>query len=411
MAEETVGLDERISAAWKSAGLDARNENTEVFAEGSDDVEDDGDDTPVDTEDADGDADVDPVDPDTDADASDTDADEKDGEAEVEVEAEPIKPSKTEEKAQKEAEDDLAEALGLGKPPADPKKRAQWWKTRLPYSQVHKAVTERTKKITEGHAATLKERDDKLAGYDTRFTDVQKVEKIITENPEQYVRTLAQLFPETYGQLFAPLFRQGDTKAEELVKPEDPGPMPEPDFDLGDGRKTYSMEGMTKLREWDRKVTQQETLKSLQPHIAFLDQQKTAAAKKQQEDQQRETIRKGQEVADAALAEIRTLDLAEENLDAILAEAQKCPAHYDAEKALNVAYRKVVMPKLKANRDEMQAQIVKDLKKASAKKTSATLKQQSVGAKKDETTESTGDAEEDLNNRIRRAWKRKGLSA
>jgi hypothetical protein len=42
--------------------------------------------------------------------------------------------------AQKQAEDDLAAALGLGNPPEDPKKRVQWWKTGVPYSQLTKAL-------------------------------------------------------------------------------------------------------------------------------------------------------------------------------------------------------------------------------------------------------------------------------
>lgn len=401
MADET--LDQKIMSGWESAGLDASADTEDAPTVESDGEEPVESDTP-DAEEVqvdDPDAAPDPAEEVVDPEATET-------EGETETPAEET-PAKTAEQVQKDADDDLAEALGLGKPPADPKKRAAWWKSRLPYSQVHKEVVAREKRLREAHEGVVKTHTTKISEYDTRFADVQKVENLIKDEPEHYVKTLATLFPDTYGKMFAPLLGDGTTPVDKATLPTevDPGPKPEADLDLGDGRKTYSIEGYDKLMEWQRLTTEQNMLKRFKPHMDFMDSQRKAAEKAQKDQQSAETIKRGREATDKAVAEVRTWDLGEQNLKEIVDEAAKLGPDVDVATALNIAYRKVVIPKMKqsltADRDKVRAEVLAELKKKSAKQTAAGLQTQTrtVVPK----TPATGDLDE----RLKAKWKREGL--
>lgn len=387
-------LNTAIAAKWESAGLNAGDDDTEVLENGGEEDVVDVDDSipdpaePSGEEGASGDTSDDPP---AEADAAETDPPVEKAAVETETKAEEL---------QHDAEDELATALGLGKPPEDPKKRAQWWKTRVPYSQLHKVVTEREKKLNDTHTGVLKERDTKITEYDTRFSDVKKVEDIITNNPEQYIKTLAALFPDTYGKTFAPLLAKPAAPVPEVV---DPGPMPEPDYSLPDGSKTYSLAGLQKRLEWDQKVSEQKILERFKPHLEFVQQQQTEAEKQKKIHTAEEIQKQGEKSANEAIAEAETWDLGKENIKEIVEVAKKLDSRYDAVTALNIAYRQVVVPKLKAKRDEMHAEILKGMKKTSAKQTAAALTQtRSVPAVVDP-------ASTDLDTRIKAAWKRKGL--
>lgn len=386
-------LDTKIASAWESAGLDVSNDGLDV----PDSSDDDGDDAPPTVEDSSDDTSADT--PDTPANTTPVEEESTEESAVDAVAETPEVPEQTEaQQEQQQAEDDLAAALGLGAPPTDPQKRKQWWKTRMPYSQVHKVVQEREKKLQEAHAAALQEHTGQLTKYETRIADVAKVENIISNNPEQYVTTLAQLFPETYGRIFAPLFQQD---AQPLPEVQDqPLSMPEPDLDLGDGSKTYSLEGLKGFAQWVRDDTLREFNAQFRPHLDYVQQQKEYAL---QQAQAQERYQQGMQTAQGALEEVKTWDLGAENITEILTEAAKLDPRYDALTALSMAYRKVVVPKLKLSQDEMRAQILKDMKKASAKKT-ATQVTQTVRTK-----ETPDESMLDLDTRIRNAWKRKGL--
>lgn len=400
MSEDTVNA--AIAAKWENAGLDASNDDTDIPDGGGEEEI-----TPVE----DGETEEVPVDDGTvvedDATGETPETDGTEAVVEEEVETPPAT-TKEEKQEIKEAEDDLAEALGLGKPPADPQKRKAWWKSRVPYSQLHKVVTEREKKLNESHTGVVKGYTDQISERDGRFAEVKKVEDLIRDDPKHYVKTLADIFPDTYGKMFAPILTNGAAGEAALLEVVDPGPKPEADLKLANGDMTYSVDGYQKLMEWQQKVTEQNMLKRFQPHLDFVKSQEAAAAKKQKEDLAAQHKQKGVETSQKALAEVDTWEFGKENKDAILAEAAKLPEHYDAETALNIAYRKimatVVVPKLKADRDAMTAEILKSMKKTSAKSTAAGLTQVRTAA-----TTSADGATVDLDTRIKNAWKRKGL--
>jgi hypothetical protein len=327
--------------------------------------------------------------------------DEEEVEAPVEDASESVDSETTAEQTQKEIEDDLAEALGLGKPPTDPKKRAAWWNSRVPYSKIHKSVTAREKKLRDTHDGVLQEHRNRITEYDTRFADVQKVEGLIENHSQEYVRRLAELFPDTYGKMFAPILGGHNGTPAKLIEESDPGPKPEPDYRLPDGSMTYGIEGHQKLMEWQQKVTEQSMLKRFKPHLDFVQsQQKSQLAEQMRQE--------GLQTAKAAIEEVKAWPLAAENIEAIVAEAAKLDAKIPAFKALTLAYNKLIFPKMQLSQDELQAKIIADLKKRSAKKTSLELSQNKTN-QQDDVSDDPGDPEEALNKRIKEAFKRKGI--
>lgn len=380
-------LNQAIADRWADAGLDASSEDLDIPAEPE---------VAEGTENTEVDASVEPV-GDKPAEEAPVADDEPVAEATPEPVAEPEAPKTTE--AQQDAEDELAIALGLGKPPDDPKKRAQWWKTRLPYSQIHKVYGEQQKKWQETHETALKPLNEKITGFESRFKDVETVEKVIAENPEQYIRTLATLFPETYGQYFAPLF-QGYEQPQGLPEPQDV-PMPEPNYKLPDGSMTYDLEGIKQLMEWQKSQTTSALSQQFKPYIDSIQQQEKAAKDRAAADARYSQAR---QTTNTALEVVKKWEKGSEHLNDILAEAAKLDPSYDVMTALSMAYHSVVMPKIKADRDAMRAEILAEGKKAAAKKTALAVAPSSRVATKEPVS-----SDENVNDRIKAAWKRKGL--
>lgn len=397
MSEDT--LNAAIAQSWADAGLsdsgDSRSDEVTSTDEVADDDAEPTSDTdvdPLDTVDSDTPAESDEADPAADDPAPDADSDAAADAAKAVADA-------TTPAEKKDAEDDLALALGLGKPPDDPKKRAQWWKTRLPYSQVHKAVSAREKALKDAHEGVVKQHGEKITAYDERFKGVKTVEDIIINNPDQYTRTLAAMFPDTYGKMFAPIF-SGTAKAVEPKVAADVA-KPEPDVDLGDGTFTYSKQGLEKLQEYYQSQTAKALRAEFQPHIDAIKQQ--ADAQKQARAAEDMRIR-NQQTTDEAIAEAKTWEMAEENFDAILEESMKVDKRHSALTALSMAYNKVVFPKLKAEREQMRKDILAEQKKAAAKKTSVAISVGQTARTKETAAPVSVDAQ------IKAAMKRKGLT-
>jgi hypothetical protein len=385
-------INAAILSKWESAGLDADVDDLEVPTPSGEVVVDDEPEPASDTDVVD-----EPLDT---ADAGDEPAPvvEDEHDAVVEEVVEPVIEKTPEEQAKQDIEDDLAAELGLGKPPDDPKKKAQWWKSRVPYSQVNKIVKAREKKLA-----------DKIAGYDTRFADVAKVEKFIQESPAEYAKTLANMFPDSYGKLFAPILGQHDGKAAPVVPAvEDLGEMPGPNLTLSDGSMTYDLEGLRARDEWVVKKTKQDVLQAFKPQMDFLDKQKTDAEKaaettrtQQQQEAHDKAVLKAK---DDAIADLMTWDyVTEADLEPILTAASKLPANLNMHQALNTAYRQVVLPRVKADKDKMRAEILKEQKAASAKKTAITI----AAGQTARTVEKPDAKSED--ERILAKWKKEGL--
>lgn len=82
---------------------------------------------------------------------------------------------------------------------------------------------------------------------------IDSLRAAVAGDPEAFLRELSGV--DTRYQRF--LQQQAQEKREAVADAAN-DPMPQPDFDLGNGTKTYTLDGLQKLREWDKRQTLRE---------------------------------------------------------------------------------------------------------------------------------------------------------
>lgn len=227
---------------------------------------------------------------------------------------------------------------------AIPEKITQFGKereNRIPYSAVKRIVGNAEKRAVE---TALKEPTEKLKTYEARLSNIDNLGKIAETDPDRFIAILAKN-NKAYEKYLQPAAVQPAVPA----KPTDLNePMPQPDVELADGTRSYSLEGLQKWGEWRDRQTE-----------ARLD---AKFGKRVEPFERAEAGRK-------ALAE------SAQRIEAQLKEARQWPGFTDHEKAigeylvqnpkhsLDAAYRAVVIPKFRSDRDAMRADILKELEK------------------------------------------------
>lgn len=203
----------------------------------------------------------------------------------------------------------------------------------------------------------LKDRGTKLTTLETRFQGIDAVEKIMANEPDRFMEMLGQLNP-GYKQ-YAKQQAAAAAAATAAATAADSDPEPEPDYDLGGGAKTYSVDGLRKLRAWERRQAIKEVNAGLDGRLKpFEDQAK----------QQRE----------AAAEEARRNEL-NTHLAKRIERARKWPqfvdhekdilAAMDAEKAkgnfitFEDAYMMIVPPKMAGDRTKMRQELIDEINK------------------------------------------------
>jgi hypothetical protein len=228
--------------------------------------------------------------------------------------------------AQTEEPDELAALLGItGTGKAK-------WTQRVPYSKLHKAITERDKKTREAHEAALRT-------HESRLREVEAVERMITEQPEQFVHALIAQNP-AYQRFFNVQTAGGG--APQGGNADTPHDMPAPDVQLQDGTRTYSVAGLQRLLTWNTQQAEQRIAQRLQPF--------------ERDRQQRELMAQAVPRVKQQIAAAEQWPLFKESKAEILAVLQS-----DAAVDLQTAYQRVVIPKLAASRDTIRQDVLKEL--------------------------------------------------
>lgn len=95
----------------------------------------------------------------------------------------------------------------------------------------------------------VKERGSKLTEFEQRVKQIEAVEQIMLSEPERFFDMLVKFHPQ-----YAEWKRSGQAAVASAQAPNaENDPEPEPDYDLGNGQKTYSLDGLRKLRAWERR--------------------------------------------------------------------------------------------------------------------------------------------------------------
>jgi hypothetical protein len=267
-----------------------------------------------------------------------------------------------------EEEDEFAKTHGL--PPQLPGAR----ENRIPYSRVKKiaanhakAEIEKAKKAWESEksplAAKVAELEPKLAEYETKFTQFTQV---MDTNPKEFLNYLST--KPAYKEFFEFINKavqvmqsqpQGQAQSQTSAPAADPAaePMPQPDYKMEDGTMVYSMEGLQKLQDWQGRQIESRLAKTyeqrLNERVSQVEKQYAPIRQRFEAEQQLQQI---VPQIQKQIEEARTWPLFTDNEDEITKALQA-----DVNLSLEGAYRKIVIPKLQANRDEMRTGILKEI--------------------------------------------------
>ena len=195
----------------------------------------------------------------------------------------------------------------------------------------------------------------KTQTYEQRLANVEKVEKIMQDDPAQYLQLLAQTFP-AYAELLGGRVDAGAGRRDAPANDE----MPQPDYELAPGQFTYSVEGLQKRDEWLARQVEARILKQFSPLTEKLEQEKQALAAQQLIEANIPAATKHLERMEA------TRPLFKEHKREILAKLQA-----DAQLTVEDAYWDVVGPKLHTDRNRMRQEIIEEQKRI-PRSTSAT---------------------------------------
>lgn len=260
--------------------------------------------------------------------------------------------------ASKPVQDDFEKKYGLQAQSASGREN------RIPYSRVKRiadnavkdAKTAWQKEVESGFVPTTKyqELDTRVKAQDIRLSEVAQFEKVMTSEPVRFLQQLATL-PQ-YAEIFARLTAQAQPEVPATPAPLVPEDMPQPDQELSDGSRVYSMEGVAKLNAWNRAQGKKETMQEVEARIKSIE---ARYAPLENDYKQHQVVQQIMPKVQQQIADARTWPLFNESEAEIVAVLQKFPAIN-----LERAYQQVVFPKLQANRDQMRASILKEVKQA-----------------------------------------------
>jgi hypothetical protein len=255
---------------------------------------------------------------------------------------------------------------------------------RIPYSRVKKITEKAVSEIAEAavgrklnpgekaldvvkaHVAQLPELQTKVTDYETRLGSVGQFENIMANDPQQFLSMLARLpaykeFFEFVGQAAqagqATVTPADATQAAPVAPAVDSAAgMPEPDEELSDGSKVYSMEGLKALLAWNAAQTESRVTTSYEKQLKELQSKYDPIASDWQEQRR---IAAALPVIRKQLEEAKTWALFNESEEEILAVLDS-----DKQISLEGAYRQVVFPKLIADRNKVRQDVLQEVKAA-----------------------------------------------
>lgn len=208
--------------------------------------------------------------------------------------------------------------------------------------------------------------------------EARQFRHLMEHDPQALMHRLAALDARYKAFLGNGQHQQAQAAAAALPSDQDPEPMP--DVDLGNGRATYSLDGIRKLREWDRRQLERSFDQKLQPYHERLQAEQEHAQRQRAEHQLRERTT-------AIVDKVKTWPRFAEHEATILDILQKDTAESQArgvppQKSVYDAYIEAVVPKLAGDHNSVREQVLRELNGAP--------KSTSVGANGAEATRNPG---------------------
>lgn len=250
---------------------------------------------------------------------------------------------------------------------------------RIPYSRVKKITEKAVSEVAEAalgrklnagekpvdvvkaYVAKIPELESRVTDYETRLNTVGEFEQVMASEPQRFLQMLSRI--PAYKEFFdfveqaantlqpgqaAPAASpsQGQTTQPTVPVTDD---MPEPNEELPDGTKVYNMDGLKALMAWQAKQVEDRVTRKYEDRYKPIET----------EWQEQKRIEATLPVIRAQIAEAKTWPLFDDNEAEITRVLQ-----LDPNISLEAAYRKVVFPKLVAERNSMRQNVLQEIKTA-----------------------------------------------
>jgi hypothetical protein len=232
-------------------------------------------------------------------------------------------------------------------------------------SKVLKMIGSGLKRGTEKWTAEKAEIEQRANAYkadlDELYTDVRG-------EPAEFLKKIA-----SYDPRYRAFLEQQAAPAPAPVQVPNL-PMPQPDLTLQDGSRTYSIDGLQKLLEWNTAQVEAKLL----PKV---DERLKPYAEREKESKAREEAEKAtaavRERTHKTIAEAQNWPGFKEHEAAILKALQEDSAKAKSEGrrptlSLEAAYRQAVLPKMTADRNTMREELLKEMSSAAKATPTAT---------------------------------------
>ncbi len=201
-----------------------------------------------------------------------------------------------------------------------------------------------------------------------RVAQMEAAERFMSSDADGFIDFLIAQMPDKYGK-----FRQQPQAPAAAPAPQPQAfALPEPDLDLGDGRRTYSTEGLQNLMKSVQAQARAEAVKEAEEKAeARFSERFGPIEQRHKQQQEAEAARKHKEMLETKAAEdfkeAQKLEGFTEHQKEILELFKSSP-----KMSLEGAYNRVVLPKLKANKEEIRKAIMAEMNAKPASTSSAT---------------------------------------
>lgn len=270
-----------------------------------------------------------------------------------------------------EPQDDFAKLVGV------PQVGIAGRENRIPYSRVkkitEKAVSdiaeaalgrklnagEKASDVVKAHVAQIPTLTAKVQDYETRLNTVGQFEDVMVNDPNKFLTMLSKL--PAYKDFFSFVQQaaagigqnqpaQGTPAAGQPAVAQNPADvMPEPDEELADGSRVYSMDGLKKLLAWNASQVESRVSKQFEERYKPIEN----------EWQERKRLEAVVPVIRKQIEEAKTWPLFNDNQDEIVAALKANP-----NLSLEGAYRQIVVPKIVADRNKIKQDVLREVQSA-----------------------------------------------
>jgi hypothetical protein len=244
---------------------------------------------------------------------------------------------------------------------------------RIPYGRVKAIVTKNerdvtarvTKELETKFQPQLTEYQTKVQDYEGRLQKVAQFEHILENDPQQFLGMLAQL--PSYKPFFDHINSLAAGTPQQAPQAYlDSSAMPQPDQELSDGSRVYSLDGLAKRDEWLAKQIESKVLKQAEDRLT------QRYAPMEQEWQSNQRMQQMVPVVERQISEARKWDKFTE-LEPRVIDMLKADRSVSLEGAYIRAYQEAVAAErehLTADRNKVRGEVLEEIKRRPVASTS-----------------------------------------